>query len=1221
LVPHLDSSQIEELLRSSGRDDDSVEEDSANDQIDANARLHLNECYICQMRVRAEGEAMERLAQLKPSETAARSPQCPPDSVWLELAAGIHADPESLLAHASQCDHCAPLLNDALADLTSQLTGQEDAEIARLPSIHRNWQGDLARRIAGGGAESAAGPELVSPPSDHAPRRRRIWPPYAVAAMVLILLSTWAVLHWLPNRSAQVLLADAYSQHRTLELRIPGAKQSPVHLERGTQSSNLDKPGSLLQAEAIIAEGLRKNPHSVEFLDAKARADLIDGNFDSAIQTVQRAMETQPLSPVLMTDLATAYFARAEATGQAIDYGRAIDNLGKVLAASPDDSLALFNRALTEERMFLYDDAVADWQHFLRVELDPAWRDEGRQRLQDLRHTMEERKHSSVGPLHDPSAAVAALSLHSKSTQAKSWPRTFDEGYLDIATTEWLQTINNNSAAWSAWKTLSEQFRQRHHDDWLAELVHGPHTQAWAEGSRELAAAFRADSTGDVRGIVSHAQESIGLFRSAGNQAGEAGARLEYLVGLNRSERGHDCLAAANRALEQTDNHHYPWVEISVLYELSTCDFLNGNPLAAIESARRAKGLAETAQYPVLELDGLNYLDGVTPSWVASSEAWNRIRSGLRVFWQDAYPPGSGADFYADLGLAAETEEMWRTAERAGRETILTNSLGGDRLREAVAHHRLAQIGEAAGDTSLADAEYESAGAAFKSSGTESRAATITLEIERAALEVREGRFGLAATRLGAIHDRLTDSQAKLSFTRFSKQYDTILYLETLGELHFHLGKPDLAKAELLEAIRLIETNQDSLNSDIALAAWQHNNQQAYKSMIELYLRTYHDPVRSLALLEWSRAAPLRTDQTFHEKNLMFHDSQQELSTVAYLPGHTKWKTGTAVITWMTSPRGLAIWIVDNTGVHTAWVNVSQDRLENNVEMFARLCADPLSDTNLIDKDARQLYQWLLQPVSGALRGATTLVIEPDGRLNALPFQALKSQTGEYVGDCFLIIESPGLGYSKLLRSDRAVSPKSMILAVGNPLLNATDNLASLPYADKEAHDISRKFTRYHLLTGSEATTANVLQWLPQADVFHFAGHMLSQGHEPGLLLAPGETGQTALLGEEQLQPQQMKNLKLAVLSACDTALADGGLEDPGNLVRLFLRAGVPQVIASKWSVDSAASSELMENLYAHLFDGDSVELALANVERAMRSRTETSHPYYWAAFSEFGAS
>ena len=40
LEPHLDSSQIEELLRASSN----KKEDSANDQIDANARIHLKDC-------------------------------------------------------------------------------------------------------------------------------------------------------------------------------------------------------------------------------------------------------------------------------------------------------------------------------------------------------------------------------------------------------------------------------------------------------------------------------------------------------------------------------------------------------------------------------------------------------------------------------------------------------------------------------------------------------------------------------------------------------------------------------------------------------------------------------------------------------------------------------------------------------------------------------------------------------------------------------------------------------------------------------------------------------------------------------------------------------------------------------------------------------------------------------------------------------------------------
>ena len=125
-------------------------------------------------------------------------------------------------------------------------------------------------------------------------------------------------------------------------------------------------------------------------------------------------------------------------------------------------------------------------------------------------------------------------------------------------------------------------------------------------------------------------------------------------------------------------------------------------------------------------------------------------------------------------------------------------------------------------------------------------------------------------------------------------------------------------------------------------------------------------------------------------KSLMKQGRRELLLTSAYLPGQMKWKAGTAVITWMPFPRGLAIWLVDTVGVHTAWVDVPQDRLESAVEIFARLCADPLSDTSLIDKEGRQLYQWMLQPVSELLHGATTLVIEPDERLERYPLSGIE---------------------------------------------------------------------------------------------------------------------------------------------------------------------------------------------------------------------------------------
>jgi CHAT domain-containing protein/cytochrome c-type biogenesis protein CcmH/NrfG len=1181
------------------------------------AWVHLQYCELCQTQVRTQKGTMERLAQLKAAKTTLRGPQCPVGGAWLELAVGIHPDPEILLSHAAGCDYCAPLLQEALTDLTSESTAEDEARIGDLATADPIRQKVLAQGLASGSAR--VGAELRGrggfPPIAR-PRRFGFWSMYAVAATVLVILSSLLALHRLPSSTPQTLLADAYTERRTLELRIPGANHAPIHVERGAGASDLDKPGSLLRAESMIAEGLRKKPGDPELLDAKARADLMDGNFESAIQSLQRALESQVEAPALLADLGTAYFARAEATGQTIDYGRAIDNLGKVLAVAPNDSLALFNRAIAEERLLLYHEAASDWNRFLEVERDPAWREEGQERLKDLQRKIQENQKSRIPPLREPAAAIAALTTGLPDSNSR--PAAMDEDYLDVATRDWLYVAGSGKVsgeragsrieAQNALKALAERMGERHHDDWLAELVNGPHGIAWEQGSRELAQAFRANAVGDIGGIVTHANHSAALFRSAANEAGVAGADLLYAVGMNRAERGDACLPAANKALAVSSHHGYAWIETKALFALSACQFLGSNAMMADASARRAQQLAQSAGYPVLELDGLYYRDGVVTSWMASAESWGQLHSGLGRFWTASYPPQEAANFYADLGFAAETEAMWHTAERVGDETILMESLDGDVVYLAAAHHWLAEVAESAGDTSLADREYER-GAAVLQAATSSEAAKTTLEIERTAFEVRQGKFDLAASRLNAMQSSLKG---------FSKQYATILYLETAAALQSRLGNPGLARADLQEAIQLIERNRDSLNSDSAIFGWQKTTWEAYRSLVELYAQTYHDADTSFALLEWSRAGPLRAASTALSKPTK---ELLPLSTSPYSPGTLKLEPGTALLTWMAFSHGLAIWLADTSGVHTAWVDVPQEKLEAAAHTFARLCADPTSDSGLIDQQGSRLYKWLVEPVSPALKNITTIVLEPDTPLNTVPFQALKTTTGEYLGDRLRIIESPGLGYARRLRKDGEVSKNSSILAVGDPLLNtlADKRLRPLPDADKEAHEISRQFPRRSLLTGADATIDNVLASLPQAQVFHFAGHSITEGRESGLLLASRKGDRSVLLGATDLHADVTANLKLAILSACDTATSEQGPEDPASLVLLFLRAGVPKVIASKWPVDSAVSSALMEDFYNRLLKGDAVEVALTGAEQDIRFGVKTSHPYFWAAFSAFG--
>ena len=84
---------------------------------------------------------------------------------------------------------------------------------------------------------------------------------FALAGIAAAVVAGWLGMRLLRPPSAEQLLARAYTEHRTLEVRIPGAKYAPMRAERAAGRSSLDKSPSLLKAEALIGDSLRKNPN------------------------------------------------------------------------------------------------------------------------------------------------------------------------------------------------------------------------------------------------------------------------------------------------------------------------------------------------------------------------------------------------------------------------------------------------------------------------------------------------------------------------------------------------------------------------------------------------------------------------------------------------------------------------------------------------------------------------------------------------------------------------------------------------------------------------------------------------------------------------------------------------------------------------------------------------------------------------------------------------
>jgi CHAT domain-containing protein/Tfp pilus assembly protein PilF len=145
---------------------------------------------------------------------------------------------------------------------------------------------------------------------------------------------------------------------------------------------------------------------------------------------------------------------------------------------------------------------------------------------------------------------------------------------------------------------------------------------------------------------------------------------------------------------------------------------------------------------------------------------------------------------------------------------------------------------------------------------------------------------------------------------------------------------------------------------------------------------------------------------------------------------------------------------------------------------------------------------------------------------------------------------------------------------------------------------------------------------LAQYRIIHFATHGLLNSEHPEL------SGIILSLVDEQGRPvngflrlHEVYNLslgaELVVLSACQTGL---GKEIKGEglvgLVRGFMYAGAPRVVASLWKIDDVATEELMRRFYRRMLkDGQRPAEALRGAQIEMWREPRWQAPYYWAGF------
>ncbi len=352
--------------------------------------------------------------------------------------------------------------------------------------------------------------------------------------------------------------------------------------------------------------------------------------------------------------------------------------------------------------------------------------------------------------------------------------------------------------------------------------------------------------------------------------------------------------------------------------------------------------------------------------------------------------------------------------------------------------------------------------------------------------------------------------------------------------------------------------------------------------------------------------------------------------------------------------RRYAAFVLRGDG-NTAYVDLGDSQsLDALATDFKRQLADPHSDPKAL---AKALDQRLLQPLRPHLSGARQLVFAPDGALSVIPFGALRSPQDHYlIEDVVVSYVSTG---RELLRP-AGVKARNAALVVASP------DFGPLPTAGKrgsmtfppllgtqqEGRAVAATLPGARLLAGAAATT-HAIESQQSPRLLHLATHgfflddspspppsargvfltqrevLAPQPQNPllrsGLALAganlrhPNDDG---LLSALEASSLDLWGTQLVVLSACDTGL---GIVKNGEgvygLRRAFTLAGAESLVMSLWSVQDAATRDLMIRFYQHLAKGEGRAEALRRTQLEMLKKDDLSHPFYWASFVQYGKS
>lgn len=1032
-------------------------------------------------------------------------------------------------------------------------------------------------------------------------------------------------------------LNQAYSKQRPTEGRLSDLDHAPWSIIRGDTKIQVDD--NALTRAGLLLTRTPENEKSAESLRALAVFNAAQRKFDEALKNFDSGLSYRPTTAKFYSDHAAVLIETAKSGPNETPEKRmrhleaSLSQSDKALEIDRNYLPALFNKALCLQELNSVSAARAAWQQYLEKDPSSKWSVEANAYLKQL----DEKK---VGAKTPGQVLEDFLNAYEQGDKALAWKVAGDTKDMIAGTTISDQLTRGHLSAdaqgalkesdhkLSALKFLGRLEQENAGDLFFLDLA--AYYETTDKTQREkLARAHQLTSeaydliTQQNRGpeAMSNFKESERLFKDAGNtlEAARTSYWISYLLGEKELDKSHE-IAATLR--EYGEKNSYKWLYVQAMTQISSNYIRQSKYQPAIEAAeaglKAAREISDTYSRQKLSAQladaysNLNdpraalkhsqaSLNDRGPYFNSARQAWRNFVFAMRV--SHKFGLGKTAVVYANECVTLNAETIRDPGMAQNSFFLLSASY--------------LSIGDHENAIKAADESVKLSGLLSEPSRTNYLASSM---LQKAHAE------RLSSDHSSAIRDY---NETIALYIQQGRPNNLSSYYAQKGRLlsYEKLGMTEQIEAEMPGVLALAETLRSDIEQDDIKTSFFAAEQDIYEFAANQALRT-NNIEHAFDHIESGKARSLLDnlspkDRSVNSKNVL------TLSQIRVrIPENSQ------VVQYAVLPDKLLIWVIDRRKAEIATRNISSAELDPLVRELMRNASNVSPDNKKLAELQDRLHSLLLQPVEHLLDKNKDIIIVPDKILCYLPFEVLRPQGGKYAIEDHRFSYAPSATLFVML-SERAATRTAQIttesfLGVGNPEFDrvANPDLRDLSAAETEINASAEFYRGAEKIkfNGSNASKEKVVEALPRANVFHFAGHYKANDISPTFskLLINSASGTAENdLSAADIGRMDLKNSKLVVLSACETAIENyyNG-EGAIGIARTFFAAGAPVVVASRWEVDSAATSRLMTAFHRHRQEqklSAAAALRAAQLEILQKEDQALHSPYFWAAFAAVG--